>query len=75
MPTLRDFLTDLRARLRKGELWERWFLALVVITLIGIFSQPLANSRRTDVPLGFDPYDIHPIPSEREADGHKERGL
>lgn len=77
MGQLRRFFADVQERFKHGELWELWFLALLLITLIGILSQPLSFSRTslTDFRPGEDPYDTRPAPSEREAAGLKERGF
>lgn len=77
MPEIRAFLNDIQARFRKGELWELWFLALVLITLVAILAHPLAKTpiSPSDFQPGFDPYDTRPLPSEREAAGGKERGF
>lgn len=74
---LRSTLKDIRERFRHGELWELWFLALLLITLIGILSHPLSilPTSLSDFRPGEDPYDTRPAPSEREAAGLKERGF
>ena len=68
---------EVRDRFRHGELWELWFLALILITLIGILSHPLSFSRRSlnDFRPGDDPYDTHPPNSDPSAEGRDIQGF
>jgi hypothetical protein len=73
----RRIVAEIRERFRDRELWELWLLALLLIGLIGILSRPFSPPRASlaDFGPGEDPYDTRPARSEREANGHKERGF
>ena len=66
---LRPVGRDVSDRFRHGELWELWFVALMLITLVAILSQPLVATRPSlsDFRPGDDPFDIRPAQSERES--------
>ena len=51
-----------------GEFWEVWILALLMVTILGVFAQSrqnavLSNAQRLQ--SQYDPYDIRPEQNDR----------
>lgn len=61
----------------RKEFWEVWILAVVLVTILGVFAQSRQNdliSQTNSFQSQFDPYDIRPEENHR-ADRSLESGF